>query len=199
MGCGAVIPANRYCVTEVFLDEMKEFLALAVETLDLMLKSFISVLEKSADKLLDSASASETLRGNRKILFGFYDDFLWLENDLEKSGVHISTEKLENGSSENVISTVVSESWSTQVYTIYGIFDDLLLVSECLYKRSCFSWVLNLFRIKGKPGIALSMPLEAVPLKFSLQEEFKLNPFKSLDPAHSRSKLLESSPTRNFP
>ncbi|CAD5179926.1 unnamed protein product, partial [Musa acuminata subsp. malaccensis] len=127
---------------------MREFLALAVETLDLMLKPFISVLEKSAVKvpvnkiklnvfcrlldngrkllnlekngvqvalgseveklgrvslllvfskqLLDSASASETLRGKRKILFGFHDDFLWLENDLEKSGVHISTEKLEN-------------------------------------------------------------------------------------------------------
>ncbi|CAL9764825.1 unnamed protein product, partial [Musa acuminata subsp. burmannicoides] len=200
MGCGAVSPANRYPypangvnyhVAEVFLDAMREFLPLAVETSDLMLKPFISVLEKSADnvlvnkielnvfcrlldngrkllnlekngvqvdlgseveklgrvslllvfskQLLDSASASETLRGKRKILFGFHDDFLWLENDLEKSGVHISTEKLENGSSENVISTVVSESTE------------------------------------------------------------QVEPFKSLDPAHSRSKLLESSPTRNFP
>lgn len=40
-----------YHVAEVFLDEMREFLALAVETLELMLKPFISVLEKSAVKV----------------------------------------------------------------------------------------------------------------------------------------------------
>ncbi|KAJ8504463.1 hypothetical protein OPV22_005349 [Ensete ventricosum] len=157
-------PANgvNYHVAEVFLDEIRDLLPLAVETLDLMLKPFVSVLKKSADKVLvnkikinvfgrllengrkllnlekagdkvdsgneveklgkvalllafskkffDSASASETLQGNRKILFRLQEDFLKLENDLDKSGIHISVQHLENGgSSENAGSTVVTE------------------------------------------------------------------------------------------
>ncbi|CAL9103118.1 unnamed protein product [Musa acuminata var. zebrina] len=156
-------PANgvNYHVAEVFLDEIRDLLPLAVETLDLMLNPFVSVLKKSADKVLvnkikinvfdrllengrkllnlekagdkvdsgneveklgkvalllafskkffDSASASETLQGNRKILFLLHEDFLKLENDLDKSGIHISVQHLDNGSSENVSSTVVTE------------------------------------------------------------------------------------------
>ncbi|CAL9193876.1 unnamed protein product [Musa hybrid cultivar] len=199
MGCGAVSPANRYCVAEVFLDEMREFLALAVETLDLMLKPFISVLEKSAVKLLDLASASETLRGNRKILFGFHDDFLWLENDLEKSRVHISTEELENGSSENVISTVVSES-TEQVEVNNGCVDGLSQISTLRRRRNCLwsepSNVVNDASLNGDVVENKEMDFDECVISY-LQRQFQ--PFKSLDPAHSRSKLLESSPTRNFP
>ncbi|WOK92106.1 hypothetical protein Cni_G00797 [Canna indica] len=157
-------PANgvNYHIAEVFLDELKEFLPVAVETLDLMLKPFILVLEKSSDKVLvnkiklnvfdrliqngkkllniekagnevelgseaqrlgevalllrfskklfDSASSSETLQGNRKILFALHEEFLKLENDLEKSGVQISAQHLENGILENAHATMVLES-----------------------------------------------------------------------------------------
>lgn len=139
------------------MDEIRDLLPLAVETLNLMLNPFVSVLKKSADKVLvnkikinvfdrllengrkllnlekagdkvdsgkeveklgkvalllafskkffDSASASETLQGNRKILFRLHEDFLKLENDLDKSGIHIAVQHLENGSLENVSST----------------------------------------------------------------------------------------------
>ncbi|CAL9122942.1 unnamed protein product [Musa textilis] len=88
----------------------------------------VSLLLVFSKQLLDSASASETLWGNRKILFGLLDDFLCLENDLEKSGVHILTEMLENGSSENVISPVVSES-AEQVEVNNGCADGLSRIS----------------------------------------------------------------------
>ncbi|KAG1364470.1 ribosomal RNA processing protein 1 [Cocos nucifera] len=152
----------NYHIAEIFLDEIKEFLPLCVETLDVLLKPFFSVLEKSPDKVLvnkikvnvfdrllqhgaklldvekagnqvdsgsdvekfgkiplvlsfskkflDSASASETLQGNRKALFGLRDGFLKLEKDLEKSGVHISVQHLENGNSVKVPEPVVSEN-----------------------------------------------------------------------------------------
>ncbi|THU51490.1 hypothetical protein C4D60_Mb06t31580 [Musa balbisiana] len=209
MGCGAVSPANRYHVAEVFLDEMREFLALAVETLELMLKPFISVLEKSAVKLLDSASASETLRGDRKILFGLRDDFLWLENDLEKSRVHISTEKLENGSSENVISTVVSESTEQVEKSAVKLLDSAS-ASETLrgdHKilfglRDDFLWLENDLE-KSRVHISTEKlengSSENVISTVVSESTEQVEPFKSLDPAHSRSNLLESYPTRNFP
>ncbi|XP_010929297.1 uncharacterized protein [Elaeis guineensis] len=152
----------NYHVAEIFLDEIKEFLPLCVETLDVLLKPFFFVLEKSPDKVLvnkikvnvfdrllqhgaklldiekagnqvescsdvekfgkipfawnfsknflDSASASETLQGNRKALFGLRDGFLKLEKDLEKSGVHISVQHRENGNSVKVPEPVVSEN-----------------------------------------------------------------------------------------
>ncbi|XP_008799436.1 ribosomal RNA processing protein 1 homolog B-like [Phoenix dactylifera] len=152
----------NYHIAEIFLDEITEFLPLSVETLDVLLKPFLSVLEKSPDKVLvhkikvnvfdqllqhgaklldvekagnqvesgtdiekfgkitlvlifskkflDSASASETLQGNRKALFGLHDGFLKLEKDLEKSGVHISVQHLENGNSLKVPEPGVSEN-----------------------------------------------------------------------------------------
>ncbi|URE05337.1 Nucleolar protein,Nop52 containing protein [Musa troglodytarum] len=90
------------CHAFLLLRKNADLLPLAVETLDLMLNPFVS-------KFFDSASASETLQGNRKILFRLREDFLKLENDLDKSGIHISVQHLENGSSENVSSTVVPE------------------------------------------------------------------------------------------
>ncbi|KAG1331910.1 ribosomal RNA processing protein 1 [Cocos nucifera] len=151
-----------YHFAEIFLDEIKEFLPLAVEPLDVLLKPFLSVLEKSSDKVLvnkikvnvferllhngvklldvekagnqvesgsdadkfgkiplvlsfskrflDSASASETLQGNRKVLFGLHEGFLKLEKDLEKSGVHISVPHLANGNSVKVPEPIFSEN-----------------------------------------------------------------------------------------
>ncbi|XP_008801543.2 LOW QUALITY PROTEIN: ribosomal RNA processing protein 1 homolog [Phoenix dactylifera] len=151
-----------YHFAEIFLDEIKEFLPLAVETLDVLLKPFLSVLEKSTDKVLankikvnvferllqngvklldvekagnqvesgsdaekfgkiplvlsfskrffDSASASETLQGNRKVLFGLHEGFLKLEKDLEKSGVHISVQHLANGNSVKVPEPMFSDN-----------------------------------------------------------------------------------------
>ncbi|URE13353.1 Nucleolar protein,Nop52 containing protein [Musa troglodytarum] len=114
----------------------------AVETLDLMLKPFVSVLEKSADKvllnkiklnvfcrLLDNGRKMSNLEkngvqvdlGSEVVKLGRVSLLL---NDLEKSGVHILTEMLENGSSENVISPVVSES-AEQVEVNNGCADGL--------------------------------------------------------------------------
>ncbi|WOL08569.1 ribosomal RNA processing protein [Canna indica] len=150
----------NYQVAEVFLDEIEDLLPVALETLDLMIKPFISVMQKSADKVLvkkikvnvfdrllengrkllklekagdqvesgstveklgkvalllsfskkffDSASASETLQGNRKTLFLLHECFLKLESELEKSGVHISYQCSENERSQNVSDTAVS-------------------------------------------------------------------------------------------
>lgn len=157
-------PANgvNYHVAESFLDELRDFLPLATETLDLMISPFFLVLEKSLDKVLvnkikanvfdrlldngrkllnlektggqvesgsdverfgkiplslefskklfNSASASETLQGNRKILFDLHESFLKLENDLQKSGIVISSQTLENGHSENMSCVLASES-----------------------------------------------------------------------------------------
>ncbi|RZS15993.1 hypothetical protein BHM03_00047925 [Ensete ventricosum] len=69
-----------------------------------------------------SASASETLQGNRKILFGLHEDFLKLETDLQKSGIHISAQQLENGSSGNMSGAVISES-TVQVELNNGVVD----------------------------------------------------------------------------
>lgn len=73
-------------------------------------------------KFLDLASASETVQGNRKVLFGLHDGFLKLEKDLEKSGVHISVQHLENGNLEEVPETMCSEN-SKQVEVDMGSGD----------------------------------------------------------------------------
>ncbi|XP_072981892.1 uncharacterized protein [Typha latifolia] len=152
----------NYHIAESFLDELKEFLPVMPETLDLLLKPFFDVMEKSADKVLvnkikvncfdrllengkellrmekdeeqlepgsdvenfgkialvmnfskkffDMASAPDTVQGNRKVLFGLHDCFLKLEKVLEKSGVQVSIENVENGSLENGPETMVSEN-----------------------------------------------------------------------------------------
>ncbi|URE05340.1 Nucleolar protein,Nop52 containing protein [Musa troglodytarum] len=117
-------PANgvNYHVAEVFLDEIRDLLPLAVETLDLMLNPFVSVLKKSADKVLVNKIKinvfDRLLENGRKLLnlekagdkidSGNEVEKLG-KNDLDKSGIHISVQHLENGSSENVSSTVVPE------------------------------------------------------------------------------------------
>ncbi|XP_077214753.1 ribosomal RNA processing-like protein [Tasmannia lanceolata] len=132
----------NYHISEIFLEELKEFLPVTVETLDVLLKPFFSVLEKSQDKVLlnkikvsifncllengkrllaiknagdviepgdevyklgtialtmglstrffNSASSSDSLQGNRKVLFGLREGFLKLEKDLEKAGIEMS-------------------------------------------------------------------------------------------------------------
>ncbi|KAJ0985107.1 hypothetical protein J5N97_003463 [Dioscorea zingiberensis] len=138
----------NYHVAEIFLDELKEFLPIPLQTLDELLKPFFSVLEKSPDKVLvnkiksnifnrlfesgvqflelakkgecvetgsdvekfgkiafllgfskkffELASSTETLQGNRKVLFGLHEGFLKFEKDLEKSGVTISSDDFDN-------------------------------------------------------------------------------------------------------
>ncbi|CAD5186238.1 unnamed protein product [Musa acuminata subsp. malaccensis] len=81
-----------------------------------------ALLLQFAKMFFDSASASETLQGNRKILFCLHEDFLKLENDLQKSGIHISAQRLENGSSGNMSGVVISES-TEQIEVNNGVVD----------------------------------------------------------------------------
>ncbi|KAK8919072.1 hypothetical protein KSP39_PZI021007 [Platanthera zijinensis] len=133
----------NYHISEIFLDEISEFLPLAKETLDLMLKPFVSVLQTTTDKILvnkikvnifdrlavngldllkgadagsevekfgnialamgfskrffDCAAATETLQTNRKVLFDLHHRYLKLYKELEKLGLDISLENLNNG------------------------------------------------------------------------------------------------------
>ncbi|KAK8918265.1 hypothetical protein KSP39_PZI021098 [Platanthera zijinensis] len=133
----------NYHISEIFLDELSDFLPLAKETLDLMLSSFISVMQTTTDKILvkkikvnifdrlaakgsdllkgadagidvekfgkialamgfskkffDSAAADETRQTNRRVLFGLHRRYLKLYKELEKLGLDISLENLNNG------------------------------------------------------------------------------------------------------
>ncbi|KAK1269646.1 hypothetical protein QJS04_geneDACA013898 [Acorus gramineus] len=131
----------NYHIADVFLDEVLGFLPVPIETLDVFLRPFITVLERSTDKVMlnkiktrifdrlllsgrklidlkktgdcevdreverfgtvalklgiskkffDSASALETLQGNRKVLFSIHESFLKLEKSFEKSGIDVS-------------------------------------------------------------------------------------------------------------
>ncbi|KAK8971480.1 hypothetical protein KSP40_PGU010627 [Platanthera guangdongensis] len=133
----------NYHISEIFLDEISDFLPLAKETLDLMLSPFISVMQMTTDKILvkkmkvnifdrlaangsdllkgadagsdvekfgkialamgfskkffDSAAADETQQTNRRVLFGLHRRYLKLYKELEKLGLDISLENLNNG------------------------------------------------------------------------------------------------------
>lgn len=185
------------------MDEMKDHLPLAENTVDLMLKPFTLVLQKSSDKVLvnkvkvniferllengrkllilmkdgaqvepegeeakfgkiallllfskklfDSASASDTLQGNRKILFALHEGFLKLERDLEKSGIHILSEYLENGESEDVNDTVVSKGTHQVVFNgeiIEGASDEKYS-NKKIKKPKAFSYDTNEKKMKA--------------------------------------------------
>lgn len=63
-----------------------------------------------SNKFFISASAPETLQGNRKVLFGLHAGFLKLEKDLEKSGAHVTIELPDNGNPMNAPGSAASES-----------------------------------------------------------------------------------------
>ncbi|MQL85925.1 hypothetical protein Taro_018451 [Colocasia esculenta] len=153
----------NYHLAEIFLDEIKEFLPIALGTMDELLKPFFAVLGRSSDKVLvnkikvnifdrllrngvtylehlkagdeggldsgsevekmgkialclslstklfDLASSTDTVQGNRKVLFSLHEGFLKLEKDLEGSGISIPFSQ-ENGGSEGAPIAVSSES-----------------------------------------------------------------------------------------
>uniref|UniRef100_A0A1D1XR63 Ribosomal RNA processing protein 1 B n=1 Tax=Anthurium amnicola TaxID=1678845 RepID=A0A1D1XR63_9ARAE len=158
----------NYHIAEIFLEEIRVFLPIPLETFHELLKPFFVVLERSSDrvlvnkvkcsvfvrllengakylanpraedghevdsgseveklgkialglglsgKLFESASSTDTVQGNRKVLFSLHEGFLKLEKDLANSGISISFSQ-ENGGPEYVIVPVCSESTQQDV------------------------------------------------------------------------------------
>ncbi|PIA34961.1 hypothetical protein AQUCO_03700309v1 [Aquilegia coerulea] len=81
----------NYHFAEVFLDELKGFLPLGLETVQILLNPFVSAMGKSLDK----------------VLFSLHEDFDKLEKDLANSDVNISIPQMRNENDEDEVPLLV--------------------------------------------------------------------------------------------